>query len=125
LLFWFAEAQRNAMLPNHVALGRLVNFDESTAEVVWDFGKTKLKDGDVQELLTPGTDMRIKFRIPMFSKEYFEIDSAVREAKISGKQVAHFIVRFTRVEKEVADRLAQFLKDMRFLKDTLREETGR
>ncbi|MBK9384224.1 MAG: STAS domain-containing protein [Planctomycetes bacterium] len=125
LLFWFAEAKRNAQLPNHVALGRLVNFDESTAEVAWDFGKTKLKDEDVLELLAPGTDLRIKFRIPMFSKEYFEIDSAVREAKLAGKQAANFIVRFTRVEKDVAERLGQFLKDMRFLKDTLREETGR
>lgn len=124
LLFWFAEAGRNAKLPNHVALGRLVNFDESTAEVAWDFGKTKLSDRDVSELLTPGADMRIKFRIPMFSKEYFEIDCAVREAKITGPSTTSFITRYTRVEKETAERLEQFLKDMRFLKDTLREETG-
>lgn len=124
LLFWFAEAKRNAQLPNHVALGRLVNFDESTAEIAWDFGKTKLTEAAALELLTPGTDLRIKFRIPMFSKEYFEIDAAVREARAQGHRAADFVVRFTRVEKETADRIGQFLKDMRYLKDTLREETG-
>lgn len=125
LLFWFAEQGKNALLPRGVAVARLVNLDENTIELVWNHAKNNVSSKDAAKLFSTDSDFRVKFRIPIFSKEYFEVECACREARSveEGKSI-QVVGRFTFVDDAHRQQIKQFLQDMRYLKETLHRETN-
>lgn len=71
-------------------------------------------------LFPPRAEMRAKFRLPLFKRAfYFEIGSAILEAA-PFEDGARVRVRFTGIEEEDRKSIRQFLSDMNFLRDELK-----
>lgn len=110
VLFHFVEAERQAAVGRPV-IGRIVDLKEDavTAQVA-----------QAASFFPAGVAMKAKFRLPLFKRAYyFEIPAAVVSAA-ANEDGAELKVRFTDIEDEDRESIRQFLNDMNFLRDEVR-----
>lgn len=125
VLFSYVDTQKSEFAPRPTEIGRIRQWDEDSIVFDWNAKKTDLSNQDITKLLEPGTELRLKFKLPMAKKsEFIEVMSKVESAQSpkigTGIRVG---ARITQISDSDKRSLQQFVQDMRFLKNELHKAT--
>jgi anti-anti-sigma factor len=107
---------------NWAGLGRMAGLDEEGLRFTWNGGKTELTPFDMGQMLAVGTELLVKFRLPLLQRGYCEakVDVSFLEERSEGVKVG---CMFVEIDDETRDAVRQYAKDMAFLKEELRKAT--
>ncbi|MDP6838806.1 MAG: anti-sigma factor antagonist [Planctomycetota bacterium] len=107
---------------NWSGVGRMAALDTSGLAFTWNGGNTGLSPFDMGQMLALGTELKLKFRLPLFQKGYCEALCRVEdlEERADGVRVG---LRFSEIDDETVTAVGQYAKDMAFLRDELRKAT--
>ena len=107
---------------NWTGIGRMASLDESGLRFTWAGGDTKLSPFAMGQLLAIGTELKVKFRLPLYQKGYCEAVAEISEIEERDESVKVGAV-FKRIDPKIKEAVQQYAKDLRFLKDELRKAT--
>jgi stage II sporulation protein AA (anti-sigma F factor antagonist) len=107
---------------NWVGVGRMASLDERGLRFTWNGGDTGLDAFAMGQLLAIGTELNVKFRLPLFKPGYCEAVAAVSEIeeRPEGVKVG---AAFTKIDEKTQGAVKQYSKDLRFLKEELKRAT--
>ena len=107
---------------NWAGIGRMSGLDEDGLRFTWNGGKTDLSAFDMGQMLAVGTELSVKFRLPLLQRGYCEAKVTVSflEERSDGVKVG---CAFEEIDDETRDAVRQYSKDMEFLKEELRRAT--
>ncbi len=107
-----------------VGTGRMANLDEHGLRFSWNGGNTGLSPFDMGQMLSVGTRLMVKFKLPLLRKGYCEaqVEVTVLEERPEGVKVG---ANFTEIDTETRDAVRQYAQDMAFLKEELRKATDK
>ncbi len=108
---------------NWVGRGRMSSLDERGLRFTWNGGDTGLDVFAMGQLLSIGTELRIKFRLPLFQAGFCEAVAVVSEVeeRDGGVKIG---AAFSKIEDKTLAAVRQYSTDMRYLKDELKKATG-
>ncbi len=107
---------------NWTGVGRMASLDESGLRFTWGGGETGLGPFAMGQLLSIGTELKVKFRLPLYQKGYCEAICTVSEIEERDESVK-VGAEFTRIEDKIRDAVRQYAKDLAFLKEELKKAT--
>ncbi|MCP3918161.1 MAG: STAS domain-containing protein [bacterium] len=109
---------------NWNGVGRMSGLDENGLRFTWNGGKTDLNVFDMGQMLAVGTELSVKFRLPLLKRGYCEaaVEIDLLEERADGVKVGAV---FTQIDDETRDAVRQYAKDMAFLKEELRKATDK
>jgi anti-anti-sigma factor len=107
---------------NWSGVGRMAALDTGGLSFTWNGGNTDMSPFNMGQMLALGTEIKLKFRLPLLQKGYCEAVSVVEdlEERADGVKVG---VRFTQIDDDTVGAVGQYGKDMAFLRDELRKAT--
>lgn len=107
---------------NWSGIGRMSGLDESGLRFTWSGGKTDLTPFDMGQMLAIGTQLAVKFRLPLLQRGYCDarVDINLLEERAEGVKVG---AEFTEIDDDTREAVRQYAKDMAFLKEELRKAT--
>jgi hypothetical protein len=108
---------------NWRGVGRMLSIDGNGLAFKWDGNETKLDAFAMGQLLAIGTELKIKFRMPMYQQAFVEALATVAEIeeREDGIKVG---AAFSKIEKDALAAVKQYASDMKFLKEELKKATG-
>lgn len=108
---------------NWQGVGRMASLDERGLRFTWNGGDTGLDAFAMGQLLSIGTELKLKFRLPLFKQGYCEAMASVGEVeeRESGVKIG---ARFTKIDEKTLGAVRQYANDLKFLKDELKKATG-
>ncbi len=103
-------------------VGRMSALDKEGLRFTWNGGNTQLSPFELGQLLALGTELLVKFRLPLLQKGYCEAMVTVSELeeRPDGVKVA---ARFSEIDAETRRAVEQYAADMAYLKRELRQAT--
>lgn len=109
---------------NWRGVGRMLSLDERGLSFTWDGNDTKLEPFAMGQLLSLGTELKVKFRMPMFQQGFVEALATVAEIeeREDGVKVG---ASFSKIDDKTLAAVKQYATDLKFLKDELRKATGK
>ena len=109
---------------NWSGVGRMSSLDESGLRFTWSGGTTGLDPFAMGQLLAIGTEVKVKFRLPLFKPGWCEALATVSEVeeRSDGVKVG---AAFSKIDEKTLAAVRQYSADLRFLKDELRRATGK
>jgi anti-anti-sigma factor len=118
-----AAAAQAPSVANWQGVGRMASLDERGLRFTWNGGDTGLDAFAMGQLLSIGTELKIKFRLPLFKQGYCEATASVAEVeeRDTGVKIG---ARFTKIDEKTLAAVRQYASDLKFLKDELRKATG-
>jgi anti-anti-sigma factor len=125
------EAQRSAKANpvhghsfggNWRGVGRMSALDSESLRFTWNGGATGLTPFEMGQMLSLGTDLSVKFRLPLLQKGHCEAVVTVSEVeeRPDGVKLA---ASFSQIEPDTLAAVKQYAADMAFLKKELRSAT--
>lgn len=107
---------------NWRGVGRMSALDADGLRFTWNGGNTGLTPFEMGQMLSLGTDLSVKFRLPLLQKGHCEAVITVSEVeeRPDGVKLA---ATFTQIEPETLTAVKQYATDMAFLKKELRSAT--
>jgi anti-anti-sigma factor len=104
--------------------GRMSALDERGLRFTWNGGHTGLSPFAMAQLLSIGTEWKVKFRLPLLQRGYCEAVATVTEVeeRPDGVKVA---AEFKAIDDTTRKAIAQYATDLAFLKDELRRATDK
>ena len=107
---------------NWRGVGRMSALESKGLAFTWNGGKTGLNPFEMGQLLALGSEMQLKFRLPLLQKGHVEALAAVTriEERPDGVKVS---AEFKDLVDETRDLVAQYAKDIAFLKRELEDAT--
>lgn len=107
---------------NWAGIGRMSGLDEEGLRFTWSGGQTELTPFDMGQMLAVGTELMVKFRLPLLQRGYCEakVDVSFLEERSDGVKVG---CMFVEIDEETRTAVRQYAKDMAFLKEELRKAT--
>ncbi len=114
----------NAGAANWHGVGRMLACDGHGLAFTWDGNETKLEPFAMGQLLSIGTEIKVKFRMPMFQQGFVEALATIAEIeeREDGVKVG---AAFSKIEPKTLEAVKQYASDLKFLKDELRKATGK
>lgn len=105
-------------------LGRMSSLDERGLHFTWNGGDTGLDTFAMGQLLSIGTELRVRFRLPLLKSGYCDATAVVSEVeeREGGVKIG---AAFTKIEEKSLQAVKQYSSDMKYLKDELRKATGK
>ncbi len=105
-------------------VGRMASLDEHGLRFTWAGGTTGLTPFAMGQLLSIGTELKLKFRMALFQPGWCEAVTLVSEVeeRSDGVKIG---ATFSRIDDRTLAAVRQYSTDLRFLKDELRKATGR
>jgi anti-anti-sigma factor len=102
--------------------GRMLALDAKGLRFTWSGGNSELSPFAMSQMLSIGTEWKVKFRLPLLKKGYCEAVCAVNEVeeRPDGVKVG---ATFTSIDNATRDAMKQYASDMQFLKEELRKAT--
>jgi len=102
--------------------GRMLALDAKGLRFTWSGGNSELSPFAMSQMLSIGTEWKVKFRLPLLKKGYCEAVCAVNEVeeRPDGVKVG---ATFTSIDKATREAMKQYASDMQFLKEELRKAT--
>jgi len=120
-----ATPRGKAVPPAHwTGVGRMSSLDEHGLRFNWNGGETALEPFAMGQLLAIGTELKVKFRLPLFKHGYCDAVATVSEVEERGDGVK-IGAAFTQIDDKTLAAVRQYAADLKFLKDELRKATGR
>jgi anti-anti-sigma factor len=109
---------------NWRGVGRMLSIDGNGLAFKWNGNDTKLDAFAMGQLLAIGTELKIKFRMPMYQQAFVEALATVAEIeeREDGVKVG---AAFSKIEKDALAAVKQYAIDMKFLKEELKKATGK
>lgn len=103
-------------------VGRMSALDTENLRFTWNGGNTGLTPFEMGQMLSLGTDLSVKFRLPLLKKGHCEAVVTVSEVeeRPDGVKLA---AAFSQIEPETLAAVKQYSADMAFLKRELRSAT--
>lgn len=103
-------------------VGRMSGLDENGLRFTWNGGRTGLSAFDMGQMLSVGTELDVKFRLPLLQRGYCEARVTVDflEERADGVKVG---ADFAQIDDETRAAVKQYAQDMQFLKEELRRAT--
>ena len=103
-------------------IGRMSGLDENGLRFTWNGGKTDLSVFDMGQMLSVGTELFAKFRLPLLQRGYCEakVTVAFLEERTDGVKVG---CNFEEIDDDTREAVRQYAEDMKFLKDELKRAT--
>lgn len=107
---------------NWRGIGRMLALDQEGLRFTWNGGNTGLTPFEMGQMLSLGTDLTVKFRLPLLKKGHCEAMVTVSEVeeRPDGVKLA---ATFSELEPETRAAVKQYATDMAFLKKELRSAT--
>jgi len=107
---------------NWSGVGRMAGLDAERLSFTWNGGSTDLSPFDMGQMLAVGTRLQVKFRLPLLQRGYClaAADVDTLEERPEGVKVGAV---FSEIDNETREAVAQYAKDMAFLKEELRKAT--
>ena len=103
-------------------LGRMSGLDAEGLRFTWNGGNTGLSPFEMGQMLSLGTDLSIRFRLPLLQKGHCEAVVTISEVEERPDGVKLAAV-FSEIEPEAHTAVQQYARDMAFLKKELRQAT--
>jgi anti-anti-sigma factor len=107
---------------NWRGVGRMASLDEHGLRFTWGGGDTGLDVFAMGQLLSIGTVLKVKFRMPMFKPGYCEAEATVGEVEERDEAVK-IGAAFSKIDDKTLDAVRQYAKDLEYLKDELKKAT--
>ncbi len=109
---------------NWRGVGRMRALDGQGLSFTWDGNETKLDAFAMGQLLAIGTEIMVKFRMPMLQQGFVEALATVAEIeeREEGVKVG---AAFSKIDDKTLAAVKQYASDMKFLKEELRRATGK
>ena len=103
-------------------VGRMSALDAESLRFTWNGGNTGLTPFEMGQMLSLGTDLTVKFRLPLLQKGHCEAVITVSEVeeRPDGVKLA---ARFSQIEPDTLSAVKEYAKDLAFLKKELRTAT--
>ncbi|MFT5284601.1 MAG: anti-anti-sigma factor [Planctomycetota bacterium] len=103
-------------------IGRMSGLDTDALRFTWGGGRTKLSPFEMSQMLAVGSDLRVKFRLPLLKPGHCEALVTVHEIeeRADGVKVT---ASFGEIDDETRKAVQQYTEDMSFLKQELRKAT--
>ena len=110
--------------PSWRGVGRMASLDERGLRFTWNGGDTGLDAFAMGQLLAIGTELAIKFRLPLFQAGYCDVTAVVSEVeeRDGGVKIG---AAFSKIDEKTLAAVRQYSSDIRFLKDELKKATGK
>lgn len=107
---------------NWSGVGRMSSLDQDGLSFTWNGGNTDLSPFDMGQMLSIGTHLSVKFRLPLLQRGYClaEVEINQVEERADGVKVG---CEFAEIDDETRQAVRQYSQDMAFLKDELRKAT--
>jgi anti-anti-sigma factor len=104
--------------------GRMSALDEHGMRFTWNGGHTGLSPFAMAQMLSIGTEWKVKFRLPLLQRGYCEAVAVVGEVeeRPDGVKVG---ANFKAIDDTTKKAIQQYAKDLAFLKEELRRATDR
>ena len=108
---------------NWTAVGRMLGLDENGLRFSWTGGETGLEPFAMGQLLSMGTELKLKFRLPLFKPGYCEAVGTVSEVeeRTDGVRIG---ATFSKIDDKTRAAVRQYAADLKFLKDEFKRATG-
>ena len=103
-------------------VGRMSALDADGLRFVWNGGNTGLSPFEMGQMLSLGTDLNVKFRLPLLQKGHCEAVVTVSELEERSNGVK-VMATFSELDPETRGAVQQYATDMAFLKKELRNAT--
>lgn len=103
-------------------VGRMASLDENGLRFTWAAGD--LQPFAMGQLLAIGTELKIKFRLPLFKPGFCEALATVSEIEERADSVK-VGAAFSKIDDATQQAVKQYAADLAFLKDELRKATGK
>lgn len=103
-------------------IGRMSGLDADGLRFVWNGGATGLTPFEMGQMLSLGTDLRVKFRLPLLQKGHCEAMVTINEVeeRPDGVKIG---ASFSEIDPETQTAVEQYAEDLAFLKSELRKAT--
>jgi len=113
----------HAFATNWRGVGRMSALDAEGLRFLWNGGTTGLTAFEMGQMLSLGTDLKVKFRLPLLRKGFCEAVVTVNELeeRTDGVKLA---ASFSEIDPETRVAVQQYASDMAYLKKELRQATG-
>lgn len=118
----FVDPAKSDAIAGH-GVGKLSDISEKTLDLSWNGGKTGLKTDKLLKLFSAGTELRLKFRIPLFKKGFFELPASVASAATREDGSVKVSTKFGQMSQTDQKAIQQFVQDRDFLKAELKKAT--
>jgi anti-anti-sigma factor len=104
--------------------GRMSALDEHGMKFTWNGGHTGLSPFAMAQMLSIGTQWKVKFRLPLLQRGYCEAVAVVEEVeeRPEGVKVG---ASFKAIDDTTKKAIQQYAKDLAFLKEELRRATDK
>ncbi len=112
----------HAFSSNWRGVGRMSALDAEGLRFVWNGGNTGLSAFEMGQMLSLGTDLNVKFRLPLLQKGHCEAVVTVNEVEERADGVK-LVASFSELDPETRQAVQQYASDMAFLKKELRQAT--
>ena len=102
--------------------GRMAGLDDEGLRFTWNGGKTDLTAFDMGQMLAIGTELKVKFRLPLLQRGFCtaKVEIDLLEERVDGVKVGG---RFTEIDDETREAVRQYAEDMAYLKAELKKAT--
>lgn len=107
---------------NWRGVGRMSALDSESLRFTWNGGNTGLTPFEMGQMLSLGTDLSVKFRLPLLQKGHCEAVVTVSEVEERPEGVK-LAATFSQIEPETLAAVKQYASDIAFLKKELRSAT--
>jgi anti-sigma B factor antagonist len=107
---------------NWRGIGRMGSLDPSRIAFTWEGGATGLTPFEMGQLLALGTELSMKFRLPLLKKGHL-VAKAVVAALEERSEGVRVTATFGDLDSKTREHIDQYAKDMAFLKQELRKAT--
>jgi anti-anti-sigma factor len=113
---------RHAFGANWRGVGRMSALDTEGLRFTWNGGNSGLSPFEMGQMLSLGTDLTVKFRLPLLQKGHCEAVVTVSEVeeRPDGIKLA---ATFSEIDPETLSAVKQYAADIAFLKKELRSAT--
>lgn len=105
-------------------VGRMAALSDQGLAFTWNGGNTDLSVFDMGQMLSVGTGLAVKFRLPLLKRGYCEAAVEIEELEERAEGVKAGCT-FSEIDDDTRNAVRQYAKDMEFLKEELRRATER
>ncbi len=113
---------RHTFGQNWRGIGQLTMLDTHGVKFTWNGGRTGLSGADMARMLAAGTELNIKFRLPLLQKGHQEAVVTVAEV-VKDDEGVSLVTAFRNLDATTKKAVAQYAEDIAFLKSELRDAT--
>ena len=107
---------------NWSGVGRMASLDAAGLHYTWTGGDTGLDPFGMGQFLAIGTELKVKFRLPLFRKGFCEAQATITEVeeRTDGVKIG---ASFSKIDDKTLEAVRQYAEDLKLIRDEVRKAT--